>query len=92
MSAQEQRAHVDKSDQARVANDRIIERAEELRFVSRVPVLCECSDSGCTAVLLIGISEYAEVRGCSGLYLTLPGHQLDDARSEERDGYWLQQR
>ena len=38
---------------ARQANDRIAEKAERLRFVSRVPMLCECSDRDCRAVVMV---------------------------------------
>lgn len=82
-----------KPDETRVANDRIIERDEQLRFVSRVPLLCECSDRGCAAIMLLGIPEYHEIRPRAQLSLTLPGHRIEGARLvEERDGYWLQQR
>ena len=35
----------------RASNDRIASRAEALRFTSRVPLLCECEDPGCRAIV-----------------------------------------
>lgn len=73
---------------ARAANDRIAEKAEQLRFVSRVPMLCECSTRACRAIVLIAITEYRQLREESDLFLTAPGHELDGAElHEERADY-----
>jgi hypothetical protein len=93
MSAREQVFEVSRSDEVRVGNDRIAERAEQLRFVSRVPMLCECSDPACNQIVLIGLPEYGQLRSDGRNYLTAPGHRLEEATVEaEHDGYWLQRR
>ena len=69
---------------ARRANDRIAEKAEQLRFVSRVPMLCECGASRCRTVVLIGLGDYRNLRRTVGSYLTAPGHDLSGAELQER--------
>ena len=53
----------------RRANDRIAEKAEQLRFVSRVPMLCECSAPDCRTVVLVGLDEREDGKlgQCSGM-------------------------
>jgi hypothetical protein len=51
---------------ARGANDRIASKAEQLRFVSRVPMLCECTEPSCRAIVMIGLSEYHAIRRADG--------------------------
>lgn len=67
---------------ARKANDRIAEKAEQLRFVSRVPMLCECTSPGCRTVVMVGLDDYRRIRE-SDAYLTAPGH--DAGRSEVQE-------
>ncbi|HET8556181.1 MAG TPA: hypothetical protein VFL58_02605 [Gaiellaceae bacterium] len=67
---------------ARNANDRIAEKAEHLRFVSRVPLLCECADPACRAVVLIALDDYYAVRRSEDALLTAPGHQVGGAALE----------
>jgi hypothetical protein len=69
---------------ARKANDRIAEKAEQLRFVSRVPMLCECSAADCRTVVLIGLADYRKLRQSPDLYLTAPGHDAGTAALERR--------
>lgn len=89
MSAQRERVQLSRSEEVRSSNDHIAERAVRLRFVSRVPMLCECSDAGCRSIILVGLDRYQELRA-SGFFTT-PGHTIDDAEPAlERDGYWLQ--
>jgi hypothetical protein len=89
MSAQRERAQLTRSEQVRVSNERIAKRAVRLRFVSRVPMLCECSNPNCQAIILIGLTRYDELSG-SG-FLTAPSHTIEDGVTELReDGYWLQ--
>ena len=38
------------------------EKAERMRFVSRVPMLCECSDPDCRRVVMIGLEDYHAIR------------------------------
>jgi hypothetical protein len=46
----------------RVANDHIAARAEALHFISRVPLLCECDDPGCRALVLVSLDEFGRLR------------------------------
>jgi hypothetical protein len=68
---------------ARAANDRIAEKAQHLRFVSRVPMLCECSTPACRTVVMISIDEYRRIRKDPDNFLTAPGHHIDGARLQE---------
>jgi len=83
MSAQEHGGYMGRTQRARLANDRIVRRAEQLRFVSRVPLLCECGDAGCAEIVLVWIREYWNVRNRSKAQVIAPGHQLG-ARVVER--------
>jgi len=64
---------------ARNANERIAEKAEQLRFVSGVPMLCECSAPGCRTVVMIGLDDYREIRRTEDSFLTAPGHETEGA-------------
>jgi len=64
---------------ARQGNDRIAEKAERMRFVSRVPMLCECSDPGCRRVVMISLEDYHAIRRDSDAFLTAPGHSVEDS-------------
>jgi hypothetical protein len=61
---------------ARKANDRIAEKAEQLRFVSRVPMLCECTDPACRAIVMIALDDYYAVRQSEDAVLTAHGHEV----------------
>ena len=74
MSAREERAYLSRSEIARESNDHIAERAERLRFLSRVPMLCECDDGDCTEIVLIALDEYRRARTQRDL-LAYPGHE-----------------
>jgi hypothetical protein len=67
---------------ARKANDRIAEKAEQLRFVSRVPMLCECTDPACRTIVMIALGDYYAIRGSDGSLLTAPGHAVEGAALE----------
>jgi hypothetical protein len=69
---------------ARQANDRIAEKAERLRFVSRVPMLCECSDSECRTVVMVGLEDYHAIRRDDDALVTAPGHAVGESRAELR--------
>jgi hypothetical protein len=58
------------------ANDRIADKALQLRFVSRAPMLCECSAPSCRTIVMISLREYREIRANPGHFLTAPGHHL----------------
>jgi len=62
---------------ARAANDRIAEKAGQLRFVSRVPMLCECSTPACRTIVMISLEEYRRIREDQDGFLTAPGHTID---------------
>jgi len=73
---------------ARAGNDRLAERAERLQFVSRVPMLCECSDPRCRTTVMISLHDYHQIRRSSGSFMTAPGHQVEGATLErEGPGY-----
>ncbi len=80
MSAREQPDRVSRPDDVRRGNERIAERAEQLRFVSRVPMLCECGDPACSQIVLIALDGYRQVRTDGRRYLTAPGHAVDEPR------------
>jgi hypothetical protein len=67
---------------ARRANDRIAAKAEQLRFVSRVPMLCECTDPACRTIVLIALVDYHAIRRSDGSVLTAPGHLVEGATLE----------
>jgi hypothetical protein len=67
---------------ARKANDRIADKAEQLRFVSRVPMLCECSESSCRTIVMIGLADYHAIRRSEDDVLTAPGHQVEGTALE----------
>jgi hypothetical protein len=69
---------------ARRANDRIADKAEQLRFVSRIPMLCECTEPACRTIVMIGLGEYYAIRQSHHSVLTAPGHVVDGAVLETR--------
>jgi hypothetical protein len=71
---------------ARKANDRIAAKAEQLRFVSRVPMLCECSAPACRTVVMVSLSDYHEIRLTEDTFITAPGHAAENATLESRTG------
>lgn len=86
-SAQEQSEYVTRPEKARTSNERIAEKADQLRFVSRVPMLCECSNPDCKQIFLIGLDRYRELQQAG--YLTLPHHAVESADPHLlEDGYW----
>jgi len=73
---------------ARKANDRIAQKAEQLRFVSRVPMLCECSTPGCRTIVMVYLGDYYEIRLTEDSFITAPGHIAEDAELESQNlGY-----
>ena len=59
----------------RDANERIEAAARELEIGGEVPFICECADAGCTEIVQLGLSVYAEVRRHERRFFTVPGHQ-----------------
>jgi hypothetical protein len=72
---------------ARRANDRIAEKAKQLHFVSRVPMLCECRARNCRTVVLVGLDDYREIRESGDAFLTAPGHGADSELERRMPGY-----
>ena len=68
----------------RKANDRIADKAEQLRFVSRVPMLCECSEKSCRAIVMIELGDYHAIRRSEDSVLTAPGHRVEGTALETR--------
>jgi hypothetical protein len=63
-------------DVFREANDRIADRAIELDWRGPFPILCECGDRRCFAILRVTLEEYESVRAQLEQYLVKPGHEL----------------
>jgi hypothetical protein len=63
-------------DVFRSANERIAEKAIELRWRFPIPFLCECSDAGCFARIDLVLPAYEEMRSHPQRYLTESGHKL----------------
>jgi hypothetical protein len=81
---------VTRPESARQSNERIAEQAERLHFVSRVPMLCECSDGECHRIVLVALDDYRAAR-CEADFLTAPGHQIEGGTAVAREPeYWLQ--
>lgn len=73
---------------ARAANDRIAAKAEQLRFVSRVPMLCECNRPGCRKLLMVSLADYHRIRSDPANFLTAPGHEIEGTKLyEETSAY-----
>jgi hypothetical protein len=73
MSAQRERAYIGRAEDVHRANDRIAEKAEHLRFVARVPFLCECPDEECETLVLLSLADYHAARAAHRPLLA-PGH------------------
>jgi len=50
----------------RASNDHIAARAEALHFMSRVPLLCECEDPECGALVLVSLDDFGRLRRTGG--------------------------
>ena len=69
---------------ARKANDRIAEKAAQLRFVSRVPMLCECSAPACRTIVMVSLGDYREIRRTEDSFITAHGHGGEEAELESQ--------
>jgi hypothetical protein len=72
-----ERVEGDRAMDARAANDRIADKAEQLRFHSRVPMMCECSDTDCRSLVMVWLKEYRALRQDPSKFLTARGHDAD---------------
>jgi len=73
-------------DVFRAVNEEIDDRSGS---AAPTPYVCECSDTTCTATVVLSHDEYAAVRRGDTRYFVLPGH-VDPAVervAEEHDGY-----
>lgn len=87
------RAEGDRALDARAANDRIAEKAEQLRFISRVPMMCECSAPDCRKLVMVALGDYRAVRRDPSALLTARGHEADRAELlKETPGYDIRTR
>jgi hypothetical protein len=69
----------------RLANEDLAAKAESLAFGDQqTPYLCECEDERCTEVVMLGRSEYEDVRGHPRQFVVVPGHDAsgDDVIAE----------
>jgi hypothetical protein len=64
---------------ARAANDRIAEKARQLHFLSRVPMMCECSKPSCRQLVMVSLGEYREIREDYNTFLAAPSHDAEEA-------------
>jgi hypothetical protein len=72
----------------REANERIAESARALGFTGAIPLLCECEDSACFALIRLPADDYAK-RRLGAEAITIPEHSRqrpDSARRPEGDG------
>jgi len=74
MSVRHKRTHESRSQVIRRANEGIAAKAAALRFVSRVPMLCECGDPACHELVLLTLADYRRVHKEHD-FLTVPGHR-----------------
>jgi hypothetical protein len=63
-------------DVFRNANERVAEKARELKMQDPIPFLCECSDKRCFAHIHLALAQYDEVRSDPTRYLTVSGHEV----------------
>ncbi len=88
----QQGAPATRADEARRSNERIVEQATRLHFVSRIPLLCECDDDHCREFVLLPRGRYEALRD-DATYLTAPGHTVERAMpSHEAGVFWLHRR
>jgi len=77
----------------RKANDEIRGRAEEAleSGADQLPIICECAEETCTAVLLVPLREYERIRSNPVLFFNAPGHDAPSAEwvevVESHEGY-----
>ncbi len=75
----------------REANESIGDAAREYGVQGPVPFICECADSGCTAIIRLTLEEYERVRAQPTLFINARGHRAAAGAhvdvAEERDGY-----
>jgi hypothetical protein len=63
-------------DVFRNANERVAEKARELKMQDPIPFLCECSDKRCFVHIHLSLAEYEDARSDPTRYLTVSGHEV----------------
>ena len=58
----------------REANKNIREKADEWEMDGLLPTLCECADTGCSALLRLTPREYADARANPRWFINAHGH------------------
>jgi hypothetical protein len=73
----------------REVNERIEEVAEAFGLESRLDLVCECGDAGCTERIALAPEEYAAVREHPAQFAVYPGHDTVDVETvvAKRDRY-----
>jgi len=66
----QQRDSLTRTSAVRASNDYIAARAEALHFTSRVPLLCECAEPGCGALILVALDEFRRLRRAGEAVIT----------------------
>lgn len=67
----------------REANERLGEKRVELAAEGATPFLCECSDGGCTEVILLTLTEYEHTRSNPRWFLVAAGHDAGGGKTVE---------
>ena len=67
------------------------EGAQNLAVDGLLPLVCECSHTGCTTPLEVDPTTFAQVHENQGRYIVAPGHEDLDVESivERREGYLI---
>jgi hypothetical protein len=55
----------------------------------RIEILCECVDDGCTLGIILGRSDYEQLRASSTQFAVVPGHEQPDVETvvARQEGY-----
>jgi hypothetical protein len=71
------------NERVRGINAEFGERLAEAQFV------CECGDDGCTARVVLPLTEYERIRSDPVLFIIFPGHEIAEVESvvEEHEAY-----
>ena len=78
MHAEGQKTSSRLAEGVREANERIARQAERYNVRLGIPMLCECSDPDCRAVVMIGLEEYRAIRRDAEAVVIAPGHPADE--------------
>ena len=68
----------------RTRNERLRHSARSYRFeaATRVPFICECSDTSCREVVMLRLDEYERIRSHPSRFLLAAGHEDDESEHE----------